>query len=102
VGPMLMLNTRVTNRPDNNLYFSVGITGTADSTGTNIEYLFGPSLNVLDKKLFLTYGVYGGRVQRLNEDLFFGLKVPDATSADKLVTKDFVWKSGFGVTYKIR
>lgn len=102
IGPMLMLTNRLTNRPDNNLFFSVGITGTADSTGTNIEYLFGPSLNVLDRRVFLTYGLYGGRVQRLNEDPFFGLKVPDSTTADKLVRKDFIWKSGFGITYKIR
>jgi hypothetical protein len=102
IVPLLLLNTRLTNYRENNLFFSLGITGTADSTGTNIEYLIGPSLNVLDRRVFLTYGLYGGKVQRLNEDLYFGLKVPDATTADKLVRKDFIWKSGFSVSYKIK
>ena len=102
VTPILMLNTRLTNLKDYNLFMSVGITGSADSTGTNIEYLFGPSLNFLDGRLFVTGGVYGGRVQRLNPNQFVGLKVPDSTTAEKLVSKDFVWKTGFAVTYKIR
>lgn len=102
IVPLLMLNTRITSFTDNNLFFSVGITGQADSTGTNIEYLIGPSLNILDRRVFLTYGFYGGKVQRLNEDLYFGLKIPDATTPDRLVRKDFIWKSGFGITYKIK
>jgi hypothetical protein len=102
LGPILMLNTRLTNYRDTNLFFSVGINGTADNTGVNIDYLIGPSLNVLDRKVFLTYGLYGGRVQRLNEGLYPGLKVPESTTGEKLVRKDFVWKSGFAVTYKIK
>jgi hypothetical protein len=102
IGPILMLNTRLTNYRDTNLFFSLGINGTSDNTGVNIDYLIGPSVNVLDRKLFLTYGLYGGRVQRLNEGLYLGLKVPDATTPEKLVRKDFVWKSGFALTYKIK
>jgi len=102
IGPILMLNTRLTNNADTNLFFSFGITGTADNTGLNIDYLFGPSVNILDRKVFLTYGLYGGRVQRLNEGLYLGLKVPDSTTPEKLVRKDFVWKSGFAVTYKVK
>jgi hypothetical protein len=101
--PLLMLSTRLTPFKDNNLFFSLGITGKKTDAGTDIEYLIGPSLNFLDRKIFLTYGLYGGKVQRLGGDLFTGLKIPSDTSADKLpIVNEFHWKSGWALTYKIK
>jgi hypothetical protein len=100
--PILMLNTRVFELSrSSDLFFSFGITSSFTET-SKIEYLFGPSVNFFDRRVFVTYGLYGGKVQRLNPGLFVGLTVDAGLAETKLVRNDFVWKSGFAVTYKIR
>ena len=102
VTPILMLHTRVFELSrTSDLFFSFGITSPFTET-SKIEYLIGPSVNFFDRRVFFTYGLYAGKTQRLNPGLYVGIKVDSALDATKLVRNDFIWKSGFAVTYKIR
>jgi hypothetical protein len=99
ITPLVMLNTRLTNNPNYNLFFSLGITGKRDNAGTDIEYLLGPSFNLFSNNLFFTTGTYAGKQQRLAGDLFLNAKLPDNQSTIP-VTKEFHWKPGFAITYR--
>ena len=99
ITPLVMLNTRLTNNPRYNLFFSLGITGKRDNAGTDIEYLLGPSFNLFSNNLFFTAGTYAGKQQRLAGDLFLNAKLPDNQS-DIPVMKEFHWKPGFAITYR--
>jgi len=76
-------------------YASVGFTGKEDNHGLNLEYLFGPS--VLYRHLFLTFGGYVGKQQKLAGDLFEGAPV----EGDIPVQKKYRWGFGFSMTFKI-
>lgn len=99
ITPLVMLNTRLTNYPNTNLFFSFGITGKRDNAGTDIEYLLGPSINFLRRNLFFTAGTYAGKQQVLAGDLFLNAKLADDQN-DVPVRKEFHWKPGFALTYR--
>lgn len=99
ISPMVMLNTRLTNFRNNNLFFSLGFTGKKDSGGVDLELLAGPSVNFFKNNLFFTIGAYAGRQQRLGGDLFLNARLPEGT--EKIpVRKEYEWKPGFSFTYR--
>jgi hypothetical protein len=99
ISPMIMLNTRLTNFRNNNLFFSLGFTGKKDSGGIDLEFLAGPSINFFNNNLFFTAGAYAGRQQRLAGDLFLNARLPEG--AEKIpVRKEYEWKPGFSFTYR--
>jgi hypothetical protein len=93
-----MLNTRLSNYPKYNLFFSVGVTAKGSSTGTDVEYLLGPSFNFLNKNAFFTFGAYAGRQQKLAGDLFVGARLNDKEIP---VNKEYKWAPAFAFTYRI-
>jgi hypothetical protein len=104
VTPLLILHGRLYDRPAMlpvSVQFSVGVSAKADNVGVDVEYLVGPSIGLLDNKLFITIGAYGGRVQTLEGGFEVGDKVP-ADIAEIPVQKDLRWALGFAATYKLR
>jgi hypothetical protein len=97
-SPLVMLNTRLTNNPKYNLFFSVGVTAKKDSAGTDVEYLIGPSFNFLNKNVFFTFGAYAGKQQKLAGDLFEGARLSDTTIP---IQKEYKWAPAFSFTYRI-
>jgi hypothetical protein len=104
ITPIVMLHGRIYDARaflPATFQLSFGLSAKNDNLGTDIEYLFGPSIGLLDNKLFFTAGLYGGRTQRLQGNLKVGTKVP-ASLTEIPVRKDLEWKAGFAVTYKIK
>ncbi|MEK6299975.1 MAG: hypothetical protein AABO41_04580 [Acidobacteriota bacterium] len=107
IVPLVMLHTRIWNpRCTRNafpcgIHLSAGVTAKNDNKGTDIEYLFGPSLSFAEERFFITVGAYGGRQQRLEGDFKLGSPVP-ADLAELPVRKEYHWKIGFALTYKIK
>jgi hypothetical protein len=99
LAPMALLHTRITNFRKYNLFMSFGVTGKRDNAGTDIEYLFGPSVNLFGNRVFLTFGGYAGRQQKLAGDLFLNARLPDGTDTIP-IRKEFQWKPGFAFTYR--
>jgi hypothetical protein len=102
VSPLLLLSTRLTERPrGSNLHWSFGIAA-QNSDGTNLEYFTGPSVDILESKVFLTFGPYFGRQKRLAGDAFLNAR-PEGleTSSDIPVRSDLRVHVGFSFTYRI-
>lgn len=78
---------------------SMGVTGKADSQGTNIEFLLGPSLGFLGNKLFITAGAYGGRQPVLQSGYSLGSTIPSTTVP---TGKSLQWGFGWSLTWKIK
>jgi len=100
VGPLLMLNTRLYQKPSFGLHGSFGVTGKQDNVGTDIEYFFGPSLSFLNNKVFFTVGPYMGKRQRLAGDLYEGAKLLEGNAVP--IVKEYGLNLGLGFTYKIK
>jgi uncharacterized membrane protein YgcG len=96
--PMVLLNTRLTNFKPANLYFSWGVSAKHDGN-FDIEYLFGPSVSLLNDRAFFTFGVYGGQTQKLVPDVAVGDALPDTIGDAKLYRKSLTWKPGFSFSY---
>ena len=92
-APLAMLHYRLPF--SRNIFASVGFTGKRDDYGVDLEYLIGPS--VLYKSMFLTFGGYAGKQQKLAGDLFEGSPI----DGDIPVRKNYKWGFGFSFTYKI-
>lgn len=92
-APLAMLHYRLPF--SRNIFASVGFTGKRDEYGVDLEYLIGPS--VLYKSMFLTFGGYAGKQQKLAGDLFEGSPI----DGDIPVRKNYKWGFGFSFTYKI-
>lgn len=92
-APIGMLHYRIPYTE--NIFASVGFTGKRDDYGVDLEYLFGPS--ILYRHLFMTFGGYVGKQQRLAGDLFEGA----AIDGDIPVRKEYKWGFGFSLTFKI-
>jgi len=92
-APLAMLHYRIPYTQ--NIFASVGFTGKRDDHGVDLEYLFGPS--ILYRNLFLTFGGYVGKKQKLAGDLFEGAPV----EGDIPVRKEYKWGFGFSMTFKI-
>jgi len=103
IAPLIMLNGRLPNSqmgPIDGWHISLGITGKNDNKGTDIEYLVGPSVSMLEDNLFLTFGGYAGKQQKLGGNLFEGAAVP--AGVDELpIEKNYRWNFGFALTYKL-
>ena len=98
--PIALLHTRLTNNPNYNLYFSLGITGSRDQLGTNIEYLIGPSVNITDN-IFITAGAFAARQHQLaGDDLFTGAAVPDGFDSIPVRSR-YQWKPGLSFSYRL-
>lgn len=92
-APLGMLHYRIPHTE--NIFASVGFTGKRDDHGVDLEYLFGPS--ILYRHLFLTFGGYVGKQQKLAGDLFEGAPV----DGDIPIRKEYKWGFGFSLTFKI-
>jgi hypothetical protein len=105
ISPLVLLNGRLwapkSGRWEfDGIHLSFGVTAKNDGTNTNIEYLVGPSFSFLERQLFLTVGGYAGRVQQLAGDLYLGQPVPAATEVT--IQKNYRWRFGAAITYKIK
>jgi hypothetical protein len=100
VLPMVMLNTRLTNFKPADLYFSWGVSAKNDGN-FDIEYLFGPSVSLLNNRAFFTFGAYGGQTQNLVADVAVGDALPDTIGDAKLYRKSLIWKPGFSFSYSL-
>jgi hypothetical protein len=106
ITPIVMLHGRL-YRPEvekwlgfSGLHWSLGVTGKNDNKGIDIEYLVGPSASFLNDQLFVTVGGYAGKRQTLDGNLFPGAEVPKDL-AEIPVHKNYHWKLGFALTYKL-
>lgn len=96
--PMVLLNSRLLSTKATSLYFSFGISAKYDDN-VDIEYLFGPSVSVLNNRALITFGVYGGKTQNLVSDVNIGDELPDTIGDAKLFRKSYTWKPGFSFSY---
>ncbi|HEX8180050.1 MAG TPA: putative Ig domain-containing protein [Pyrinomonadaceae bacterium] len=104
--PMLMLHARLFSKPGWNylsgIHLSLGLTAKPDNSGTDAEFLVGPSLSFIEERLFLTFGGYAGRKQELEGNFVVGQLIPKEFGEELPVSKHYVWKPGFALTYKIK
>lgn len=104
--PILMLHSRLFSRPNwkyvSGVHFSLGLTAKPDNEGTDAEFLVGPSISFIEERLFFTFGGYAGRKQELEGNLTLGQKIPDGFGDELPISKHYVWKPGFAITYKIK
>jgi hypothetical protein len=96
--PMVFLNSRLTSFKSTNIYFSVGVTAKHDD-GVDIEYLFGPSVGLLNNRVLFTFGAYAGSTEKLVSDVKLGDELPDGLGNAKLYRKGYTWKPGFSFSY---
>lgn len=96
--PMVMLNTRLADFDAASFFFSTGVSAKYDDN-VDIEYLFGPSVGLLNNRVLFTAGLYGGKTQNLLADVAVGDVIPDAAGDAKLFRKTMTWKPGFSVSY---
>jgi hypothetical protein len=96
--PMVILNSRLANLNPVNLYFSVGVSAKHDDN-VDVEYLFGPSVSLLNDRALITFGAYGGKTQNLVPDLRVGDELPDTLGDAKLFRKSYTWKPGLSFSY---
>jgi hypothetical protein len=75
---------------------STGLVLTSRDNSTEVEYIFGPNLGLLDNRFFIVLGYHAARVQSLRSK-----DIPAASDEIPVVK---VWKSGamLAFTYKIR
>jgi hypothetical protein len=103
--PILMLHGRLfemNNKYISGVHLSLGITAKPNDTGTNVEWLVGPSVSFIEERLFLTVGGYAGRRQVLEGNLTPGQELPADFKEDIPVNNRLVWKPGFALTYKFK
>jgi hypothetical protein len=101
--PAVFLNGLLTERKSgfiDGVHFSLGITAKNDNKGTDVEFLVGPSLSMLERRMFFTFGGYAGKQQKLAGNLFEGLALPSGVS-EIPVEKNYRWSFGFGLSYRI-
>jgi tetratricopeptide (TPR) repeat protein len=107
IVPLVILHTRIWNPRCTGggfpcaIHLSAGVTAKNDNKGTDIEYLFGPSISFAEERFFITVGAYGGKQQRLEGNFALGSPVP-ADLSELPVRKEYHWKFGFALTYKIK
>jgi len=103
ITPIVFLNGRVhewDKGPIDGLHISLGITAKNDNKGLDPEFLVGPSLSMLERKLFFTFGGYAGRQQKLTGGLFEGFAIP-STVTDLPIQKNYRWSFGFALSYQL-
>lgn len=104
--PMLMLHGRLFGDSKwkyvDGIHLSLGLTAKPDEDGTKAEFLFGPSISFLERRMFLTFGGYAGKKQELEGNLTLGSTIPKDFGDELPVSEHYVWKPGFAITYKIK
>jgi hypothetical protein len=103
ISPAIFLNGRISDTqfgPIDGVHISLGITAKNDSKGVDPEFLLGPSLSMLERKMFFTFGAYAGRQQKLTGGLFEGFAVP-STVTDLPIQKNYRWSFGFALSYQL-
>jgi hypothetical protein len=104
--PLLMLHGRLFSRPNwkyvSGIHMSLGLTAKPDNEGTDAEFLIGPSISFIEERLFFTFGGYAGRKQELEGNLSPGQQIPADFGNELPISKHYVWKPGFALTYKIK
>ncbi len=103
IAPAIFLHGRIkdlNNSIVDGLHVSLGITAKNDNKGTDPEFLLGPSLSMLERKMFFTFGAYAGRQQKLTGGLFEGFAVP-STVTDLPIQKNYRWSFGFALSYQL-
>ena len=102
VIPLVVLHGRLKEwtGPDLTLDASVGATLNKDNQNTDLEFLPGLSLGMLDERLFLTVGVYAGWRSRLAGNLNVGDPIPEGT-AEIPVEKRRSYGLGIGISYRL-
>jgi hypothetical protein len=101
--PAVFLNGLLTERKTgfvDGVHFTLGITAKNDNKGTDVEFLVGPSLSMLERRMFFTFGGYAGKQQKLAGNLFEGLALPSGVS-EIPVEKNYRWSFGFALSYRI-
>jgi hypothetical protein len=101
--PAVFLNGLLTERKTgfiDGVHLSLGITAKNDNKGTDVEFLVGPSLSMLERRMFFTFGGYAGKQQKLAGNLFEGLALPSGVS-EIPVEKNYRWHVGFALSYRI-
>jgi len=102
--PAVFLNGLLTERRTgfiDGVHFTLGITAKNDNKGTDMEFLVGPSLSMLERRMFFTFGGYAGKQQKLAGNLFEGLALP--AGVDEIpVEKNYRWSFGFALSYRIK
>jgi hypothetical protein len=96
--PMVLLNSRLLSYEPASLFFTFGVTAKYDDN-VDIEYLFGPSVSLLNDRALFTVGLYGGKTQNLLGGLRVGQELPEALGDAKLFRKNYTWKPGFSFSY---
>jgi hypothetical protein len=101
--PAIFLNGLLTERRTgfiDGVHLTLGITAKNDNKGTDVEFLVGPSLSMLERRMFFTFGGYAGKQQKLAGNLFEGLALPTGVS-EIPVEKSYRWGAGFALSYRI-
>lgn len=101
--PAIFLNGLLTERRTgfiDGVHLTLGITAKNDNKGTDVEFLVGPSLSMLERRMFFTFGGYAGKQQKLAGNLFEGLALPTDVS-EIPVEKNYRWGAGFALSYRI-
>lgn len=102
--PMLMLHGRFADGIGkvSGFHFSLGVTAKPTDSGTNVEFLIGPSVSFIEERLFFTFGGYAGRRKQLEGNLVPGQELPKEFSDDIPTSNHLVWKPGIALTYKFK
>jgi hypothetical protein len=102
-GPLAALHTRILPEVKgwSRFYLTLAITAKNDNKGTDPEYLVGPSVSFAEERAFLTVGLYGGRLQELQGQLYEGGPIPKDLAAIP-VEKNLHWKLGVALTWKVK
>jgi hypothetical protein len=100
-GPIVMLNVR--HRNSQRFFYSLGITARKDNESTDIEYMFGVSINIWEGKMFLSPGLYYGREFEPAGGLEEGSVIPPSLLSLPIpVRKDWKFRPALAVMFKIR
>lgn len=99
LSPMAMLHSRLTNFGSHDFYFTSGITGKKTNDDFDLEYLLGGSVNIYQRKVFLTFGTFIGKQQVLGANFFEGQSLGRGQG---VTTEDrYVWKPAISFSYDI-
>lgn len=96
--PMVFLNSRIASFSPASIYFSLGVTAKKDKD-IDVEYLFGPSVSMLNDRAMFTFGAYAGKGERLVPNVRIGDAIPDDAGNAQVATKHYTWKPGFSFSY---
>ena len=80
------------------MHITAGFTLTDNKLSTNPEFLFGPSVGMLNERLLITAGAYGGYKASLPNPYTVGGAAPSGAIP---TLNQFHWKAGFAISWRI-